>query len=347
MHTALITVKDGAALAAAGECLRGGGLVAIPTETVYGLACSAFCPSAVAEVFAAKGRPSDNPLIVHIADVRSLSLLWREVPQDALALAEAFWPGPLTMICHKREEVPAEVTGGLSTVAVRLPSHADAQAVIRAAGVPLAAPSANLSGSPSPTRADHVMNDLGGRIPYVVDGGACELGVESTVLDLTRTPYAVLRPGSVTLQQLRRICPDVIADPAVLRPLREGETARSPGMKYRHYAPSCPVIAVAGRGELSAAYIADRLPEGGAVLCFEQYLPAFRRFSSVAYGREGDACSLAHGLYDALRLLDREHHTLIYAQCPPLSEEYLAVTNRLCRSAGFEVVQVDEKEERP
>ncbi|MBO5646902.1 MAG: threonylcarbamoyl-AMP synthase [Clostridia bacterium] len=343
LQTTIFSAKDTDKLAAAGALLRAGGLVAIPTETVYGLACSAFRPEAVARVFAAKGRPSDNPLIVHISDLSQLSLLWDEIPPEALRLAEAFWPGPLTMIARKRPDVPAEVTGGLDTVAVRFPAHPAAQAVINAAGVPLAAPSANLSGSPSPTCAEHVRSDLEGRIEMILDGGECDFGVESTVLDLTRRPFAVLRPGSVTPEMLRGVLSDVITDPAVLRPLDRGETARSPGMKYRHYAPQSPVTAVSGPGCGSAAYIRAHLPEGGAVLCFDAFLRDFARFPSVAYGAEADAASLARGLYASLRLLDREPHTHIFAQCPPLSEKYLAVTNRLCRSAGFRIIHVNEK----
>ncbi|MBR3691255.1 MAG: threonylcarbamoyl-AMP synthase [Clostridia bacterium] len=343
MQTTVFCANDSEKLAAAGALLRGGGLVAIPTETVYGLACSAFRPEAVSRVFAAKGRPSDNPLIVHICELSQLSLLWAEIPPEALRLAEAFWPGPLTMIARKHPSVPDEVTGGLDTVAVRFPSHPAARAVIAAAGVPLAAPSANLSGSPSPTSAAHVCRDLSGRIEMILDGGDCDFGVESTVLDLTRTPFAVLRPGSVTPEMLRSHIPDVITDPAVLRPLAEGEAARSPGMKYRHYAPNCPVIALSGPGAGSAQYIRANRREGDAVLCFEEYLRTFADCPSVSYGREKDAADLARGLYASLRLLDGGGHARIFAQCPPLSEEYLAVTNRLCRAAGFHILHLDEK----
>lgn len=340
MQTAIYSAKDPAALSAAADLLRRGGLVAMPTETVYGLACSAFRPEAVSRVYAAKGRPSDNPLIVHICELPQLYALAAAVPPEALALARAYWPGPMTMVLPKRPEVPDEVTGGLPTVAVRFPSHPAAQALIRAAGVPLAAPSANLSGAPSPTTAQHVLGDLQGRIEMILDGGPCDFGVESTVVDLTRRPFSLLRPGSVSLEMLRRVCPEFITDPAVMRPVGKDEKVHSPGMKYRHYAPKAPVIAVSGEGAASADYIEAHLPEGGAVLCFDDYLRRFSRLPSVAYGREGDPASQAHGLFGALRLLDTLEATVIYAQCPPLTEEYLAVTNRLCRAAAFHIEKV-------
>ena len=230
-HTILLKGDRPQDLKKAGELLRAGGLVAIPTETVYGLAANALDGAAVKAIYQAKGRPSDNPLIVHICDFGQLPPLVREVPEAAKQLAQAFWPGPLTIILKKSDLVPTETSGGLDTVAVRFPAHPVAQAVIREAGVPLAAPSANLSGRPSPTTFAHVEEDLTGRVDALVDGGDCAVGVESTVITLAEGVPKVLRPGGVTVAQLREVLGRVEVDPAVLHKLEEGKRAASPGMK--------------------------------------------------------------------------------------------------------------------
>ena len=232
----------------AGEILRAGGLVGMPTETVYGLAADATNPKAALSVFAAKGRPADNPLIVHISDLSQLPGVVREVPERAKKLLSAFWPGPLTMILEKAPAIPAEVTAGLDTVAVRFPVHPVARALIDAAGRPLAAPSANLSGRPSTTTAEHVLHDLQGRIPLILDGGPCQVGLESTVVDLSRGPAVLLRPGGVTREMLEAALGEPVAlGKGVMEPLPEGEKALSPGLKHRHYAPRAQVVVVLGR----------------------------------------------------------------------------------------------------
>ena len=239
----------------AGDILRRGGLVAIPTETVYGLAANALDGEAVKKIYQAKGRPSDNPLIVHISRFSQLAPLVREVPESAQKLAAAFWPGPLTIILPKSDVIPQQTSGGLDTVAVRCPSHPTARAVIDAAGVPLAAPSANLSGKPSPTTFLHVREDLTGRVDALLDGGDCDVGVESTVLTLATPVPRLLRPGGVTLSQLRQVLGKVEVDPAVLHQMEAGQKAASPGMKYKHYSPAADVVIVDASPEDYVEYV--------------------------------------------------------------------------------------------
>lgn len=334
--------KDAAAIAELGVILREGGLAAIPTETVYGLAANAFMPGAVAKIFAAKGRPQDNPLIVHISEPDELDALCASAGEDAHALARAFWPGPLTIVLKKSGAVPDVVTAGMDTVAVRLPAHPVARAIIKAAGVPLAAPSANMSGSPSPTEAAHVLADLFGKIDAVVDGGACAVGVESTVVSLAQRPYRLLRPGGVTLLQLQAVLGEVTVDKAVYRSLAGDERPAAPGMKYRHYAPSAPLVAVIGNGTRSADYILQAAAgKTAAVLCFDEYLPLFEKeYKTLSYGPERDGEKQARRLFSALRELDAAKPALIFAQCPGDEGIFLAVSNRLKKAAGFDVVSV-------
>ncbi len=323
--------------AEAGRVLREGGLVAIPTETVYGLAANAFDGEAAARIFAAKGRPADNPLIVHIASLDQWPALVAEVPAAALRLAEAFWPGPLSIILPKSGLIPDQVSGGLETVAVRMPSHPAAAAVIRAAGVPLAAPSANLSGSPSPTTAGHVKRDLWGRIDGILDGGACEVGVESTVITLAGDVPRVLRPGGVSVEQLRQVLGEVEVDPAVLHQLAPDRKAASPGMKYKHYSPRTRVIIVKGSFAAFKKFIANK--KDCAALCFacegEQLDVPF-----IEVGREHDSGAQAHLLFDALRRVDELGVSTVYARCPDTDGIGLAVINRLLRAAAFTVVDL-------
>ena len=320
----------------AGELLRKGGLVAIPTETVYGLAANALDRAAAAKIFAAKGRPADNPLIVHIAKLDQLAPLVREVPETARKLAARFWPGPLTVILPKADCIPAEVSAGLPTVAVRFPSHPAARAVIQAAGVPLAAPSANTSGRPSPTAAGHVLDDMDGKIDAVLDGGPCEVGVESTVVTLAGQTPRLLRPGHITLEDLRNALGEVEADPAILHPLKEGAAAPSPGMKYKHYAPKARVILLDGPFPLYRAYLERHAGPGVMALCFageESRLPV----PAISYGAESEPWEQERELFDALRELDKRDARLVYARCPEPEGRGLAVYNRLIRAAGFEV----------
>ena len=255
MQTELLPVND-ESLSRAGELIRAGGLVAFPTETVYGLGANALDADAVRRIFEAKGRPGDNPLIVHISRVDQLSPLITGAPSPAArALMDACWPGPMTLIFPKSPAVPAEVTAGLDTVAVRFPVHPAARSLIEAARRPIAAPSANRSGRPSPTTAAHVLEDMDGRVPLILDGGACAVGLESTVIDVTGDTPRILRPGGVTPERIAEICGGVTVDDAVLRPLREGERPRSPGMKYRHYAPTGALTIVQGGADAVRDYL--------------------------------------------------------------------------------------------
>ncbi|MBQ5545376.1 MAG: threonylcarbamoyl-AMP synthase, partial [Clostridia bacterium] len=269
MQTLLLQNTD-QDIACAGEILRRGGLVAIPTETVYGLAANALEGAAVARIFAAKGRPQDNPLIVHISDLSQWRPLVRDIPDRAMALAEAYWPGPLTIILPKSDIIPDEVSAGLDTVAVRFPSMRTTRRIIDAAGVPLAAPSANLSGSPSPTCARHTMDDMQGRIDAVLDGGDCNFGVESTVVTLATEVPRLLRPGAVTPEELRDVLGELEIDQAVMGKLKEGVKAASPGMKYRHYSPNAEVTIVKSTLEVFCQF-AEQVRDKSDVfaLCFD------------------------------------------------------------------------------
>lgn len=326
-------------IAAAGKMLKEGGLVAIPTETVYGLAANALDGAAVAKIFAAKGRPQDNPLIVHISRLEQLEGLVSHVPEAALALAAEFWPGPLTMVLPKSDSVPNEVTCGLDSVGVRMPSHETARAIIEVAGVPLAAPSANLSGKPSPTTADYVMADMNGRIEAIVDGGECAVGVESTVVSLCGERPLLLRPGAVTPEMIAEVvgCCDV--SHAVLEELQEGEKAESPGMKYKHYAPETEVIIVRGTFEQYKNYCDKNAQDDDWALCFagEGDILAM---AHVEYGSEDDLLSQARGLFSALRWLDEMGAKRAFARCCEPKGVGLAVYNRLLRAAGFRVINL-------
>lgn len=341
MQTQLLQADVAGSVEAAAAILRNGGLVGIPTETVYGLAANALNGSAVAKIFVAKGRPMDNPLIVHISHFDQIYGLVREVPDAAKQLAEHFWPGPMTIILPKSARIPDEVSAGLDTVAVRFPSHPVARAVIDAAGVPLAAPSANLSGHPSPTTAAHVMNDMDGRIEAVLDGGTCSVGVESTVVTLAEQPPRLLRPGGITLEQLRSVLGWVEMDDAVLRPLADGKRASSPGMKYKHYSPKANVIIMGGSLEHYIDYVNAHMGDGVAALCYDGE-DASLRVPAICYGGESDCSEQARELFDALRELDEQLHAkTVYARCPEPEGVGLAVYNRLIRAAGFEVINID------
>lgn len=340
METKLLTVAE---IDEAGEILRNGGLVGMPTETVYGLAADAFNPAAVRSIFVAKGRPQDNPLIVHISALDQLETIAAEVPEAAKKLAEAYWPGPLTMVLKRRPEIPDEVTAGLDTVAVRFPSHPIARRLIDAASTPLAAPSANLSGSPSPTTAAHVMSDLGGRIAAIVDGGPCDVGLESTVVLMAGERPILLRPGGVTHEQLEAVLGPVLIDKAVRQKIDDTERVSSPGMKYRHYAPKAPVQAICGDSRKTADYILARLAETEqrvCVICYAEYGDTFRNTDHIVYGTELHPETLAHGLFDALRTADRMNCDRIFIQCPPDGGIGLAVANRIKKAAGFDVVTI-------
>ena len=339
MKTKLLTEQD---IDAAAAILLDGGLLGIPTETVYGLGADGLNPEAVRHIFEAKGRPQDNPLILHIPEASWLERYCHDVPAAAYILAEKFWPGPLTMILPRREIVPDEVTCGLDTVGMRCPNHPVTLEIIRAAGIPVAAPSGNLSGRPSPTCAWHMLEDMDGRIDAVVDGGSCGVGVESTIIDLTSPVPRLLRPGGLPLEELRVVLGEVAVDKAVLAPLSAGEKPKAPGMKYRHYAPKAPVIVVTGNSRRTARYIRERLGEHTGVICFEEYLSEFPGRVVESIGSALDKAEQARRVFDALRSFDGTDVDTIYAQCPGNGGLGLAVANRLKKAAGFQIVALEE-----
>ncbi len=324
----------------AATLLQRGELVAIPTETVYGLAADALNGAAVSAIFVAKGRPADNPLIVHIVDSDELPSLVAEIPEQAIALSKAYWPGPLTMIFKKSDRIPDEVSAGLATVAIRMPAHPVAQRLIKLSGCPLAAPSANRSGIPSPTDACRVAEDMDGRIAAIVDGGDCAVGVESTVIDVSGEQVRLLRPGAVTVEMLESVVGEIQIDDAVLNQLAEGAKAASPGMKYKHYAPSARVVLVKGSEEAYTSYVNAHRAEGVAALCFDGEETALT-VPFLTYGARHDAAQQAHRLFDALRRLDEQHVKIAYTACPSPEGVGLAVYNRLLRAAGFEVIDLE------
>ena len=331
----IFSPDDAAQIEAAASILRRGGLLAIPTETVYGLGADGLNEEAVLHIFEAKGRPQDNPLILHIPSADWLTRYCEDVPEEAYRLAEAFWPGPLTMILKKKPEVPLRTTGGLDTVGMRCPDHAVTRAIIARSGVPVAAPSANTSGRPSCTTAAHVREDMDGKIDGVVDGGDCAVGVESTIIDLTVTPPRLLRPGGLPLEKLRSVLGEVDVDQAVSRQMKADERPRAPGMKYRHYAPKAPVTVVLGSAAESARYLRANIPDGAGLILFDECAPLFPRSVVRTIGPVGDKAEQARRVFDALRSFDGTDVAEIYAQCPDSGGLGLAVENRLKKAAGF------------
>ena len=326
-----------------GNALKNGELVAIPTETVYGLAANALNGDAVRKIFEAKGRPMDNPLIVHISDFEQIERfkLVREIPEIAYMLAEKFWPGALTIIMPKGSAVPNEVSAGLDTVAIRFPSHPVTQSIITAADCPLAAPSANTSGIPSPTAARHVMHDMNGKIPYIVDGGMCEVGVESTVITVAAEAPMLLRPGGITLEQLEEVIgvDKVKVSEAVLYKMKEGQKAESPGMKYKHYAPKANLILIKSSDDKYIEYINFRRNENVAALCYDEDVEKLS-VRAFPYGGKNDYAQQANRLFDVLREIDETSVTTVYGRCPDTKGAAMAVYNRLIRAAGFEVIEL-------
>lgn len=342
MQTELIKIyspADSDGLTRAARILQTGGLCAIPTETVYGLAANALDGGAVSRIFKAKGRPSDNPLIVHIADMEMLSEIAADVPDSAYKLAEAYWPGPLTMVLPKGDKIPREVSAGLDTVAVRMPANPVAAAIIKQSGLPLAAPSANLSGSPSPTTADHVIADLDGRVEGIVVSDNCGVGVESTVVTLCTSPPRLLRPGAVTPEMLEAVVGKIEIDDAVLNRLKEGEAAASPGMKYKHYAPAAQIYLIEADGDRYAEYVNLHCDRDSCALCFLEDVDKLH-CKAFTYGGREDGEEQARELFDALRRLDKEGIKTAYAHAPEKSGVGLAVYNRLVRAAAFRVIKL-------
>ena len=326
----------------AAQIIKDGGLVALPTETVYGLGANGLNPEAVAKIFVAKGRPQDNPLILHLSCMEEMERYCHSIPEAAYRLAQRFWPGPLTMVLPAKDNVPKCTTAGLPTVAVRCPDSKITRDIIALSGCPIAAPSANISGKPSTTTAQHVLHDHNGRIDAIVDGGPCRVGLESTIVDLTEQPPRLLRPGGITPEQLRAVLGEITVDKAVTAALRKDEVAKAPGMKYRHYAPDCQVIIVTGSRQKAAKCIHDLYKPGDRVLCFEEELELYADCAPLAYGRESDVQSLSAGLFAALRILDDPAVSKVYARCPEGQGLALAVQNRLGKAAAFEKINGEE-----
>lgn len=323
----------------AAQIIKDGGLAAFPTETVYGLGADALNGKAVAEIFKAKGRPMDNPLIVHISDISQVYGIVRDFPEKAQALANKYWPGPLTMIMKKKDIIPDEVSAGLDTVAVRFPSHPIAQRLISLAGTPIAAPSANLSGKPSPTEFSHVVEDLSGKVGAIIDGGSCNVGVESTVITLATDTPRLLRPGGITLEQLREVIGEVDVDKAVFAKPDDNAPVASPGMKYKHYAPKTRVIIINAEPDAYIEYVNSHVADNVCALCYEEDKERLN-VPCVVYGKTEDYSGQAHRLFEALRRVDELGASLAYARCPQPDGVGMAVYNRLIRAAGFEVINL-------
>ena len=328
----------------AAQILREGGLLGIPTETVYGLGANALNEDAVGHIFQAKGRPQDNPLILHVAQPEEMENFCHDIPPAAYALAEKFWPGPLTMVLPARDIVPRRTTAGLDTVAVRCPDSEITRQIIRLSGVPIAAPSANLSGKPSTTTAQHVLHDHDGNIDAIVDDGPCRVGVESTIVDLTEDRPRLLRPGGITPEQLISVLGDLVIDKAVTAQIDKDAVVKAPGMKYRHYAPAEPVVIVAGSREKAVRYIHDHFTPGDRVLCFDEELPLYADCAPLSYGKESDVNTLSAGLFSALRELDDARIHQVYARCPVGGGVAYAVQNRLKKAAAFHIVDAEAEE---
>lgn len=337
------------AIREAADALRCGELVGIPTETVYGLGAHALDESAVRKIFAAKGRPADNPLIVHVAKLEDAEPLCY-ISDTARALADRFCPGPLTIIMPRKPVVPNVVTANLETVAVRVPAHPVAQALLRECGLPVAAPSANTSGKPSPTTAQHVYHDMNGKLPIILDGGESQVGLESTVITLAGDIPTVLRPGGITPEMLLEVLPEVRVADSVLRPLKAGEKALSPGMMYKHYAPGGVLTMVKGEAQnvqrvcrqLYAAAKANG--KTACILAFDEHLSAYEGMEVLSIGCLADPETVSHKLFAVLRQLDEEAIDLMFSEVLPAEGLGLAIMNRLSRAAGFRTIDADEQE---
>ena len=342
MDTVLLSDRESDLIKAA-ELIKSGEIVGIPTETVYGLGADASNEEAVAKVFQAKGRPADNPLIVHLADFLQAVDYTKSIPELAYKLAERFCPGPLTMVLPKNDRIPMITSGGLDTVGIRVPSHPVMHRIIELSGCPIAAPSANTSGYPSPTSASHVMRDMSGKIAAVVDGGSSEFGVESTVISIEgENTVRILRPGCVTKEMLSEICGEVIIDHAILHELEAGQKAASPGMKYKHYAPKANVVLLKCSDDEYIDYVNDHGGRGVAALCCDEDLSRLKNVKVISLGKRGDYSQQAHRLFDSLRRIDGYGDVItVYSRLPHTDGVGMAVYNRLIRAAGFEVIDLE------
>lgn len=352
LETKLVTVDperiDEDAVREAAEILKRGGLVAFPTETVYGLGGDALNPEASRKIYAAKGRPSDNPLIVHIADMEHLRAIVTDVPEAAERLAEAYWPGPLTMILRKKDIVPEETSGGLPTVAVRMPSHPVAAALIRASGGYIAAPSANTSGRPSPTEASHVAEDLCGRIEMILDSGPVEIGLESTIVDFTEDVPVVLRPGYINPEMLKEVLGTVRIDPGILDAnAGKGIRPKAPGMRYRHYAPRCQLTIVEGGEEAVVRKINELAKEARAagkkvgVIAADRTAGRYRADDVRVIGNRQDDETIARHLFSVLRDFDADAVEVAFSESFDTPRMGMAIMNRLLKAAGHRVIQAE------
>lgn len=340
IDTLVFPASDETAVEKSAAIIKNGGLVAIPTETVYGLGANGLDEDAVLKIFLAKGRPQDNPLILHLSSADELDKYCTDIPERAVTLAEKFWPGPLTMVLKAKDIVPKRTTAGLDTVAVRCPDCDITRKLIAAAGVPIAAPSANTSGRPSPTSAAHVIEDMSGKIEAVIDNGPCSVGVESTIIDLSGGEPRLLRPGGLPLEEIETVIGPVVCDKAVRGEIKDDETVKAPGMKYRHYAPKAPVTVVCGKPEDTATYILAHGDRGTGVICFDEYSKMFSDMTVRTLGAADDSGEHARRVFDALRWFDDHHVSAIYAQCPEDKGLDSAVVNRLKKAAGFCVVEI-------
>lgn len=333
----------------AAQIIRDGGLVAFPTETVYGLGANALDAEAAAKIYAAKGRPSDNPLIAHIADREQLEQVASYIPDAARILMDAYWPGPLTMIFRKKAIVPDGTTGGLDTVAVRMPDHPAALRLIRESGVPIAAPSANLSGRPSPTTAGHTAEDMDGRIDMILDGGPCRIGIESTILDLTEEIPVILRPGYITYEMLEKLLGEVRVDKSLDPEQWRDFRPKAPGQKYRHYAPKAPMTLVEGEPDAVTEKICQLAAEAEAagrrvgIICTDETFSCYPSGICHSLGSRENLDSVAHNLYDILRSFDEEAVEEILSETFSSSEFGSAVMNRMLKAAGHKEIKVFEK----
>ncbi|KEI11003.1 tRNA threonylcarbamoyladenosine biosynthesis protein [Clostridium sp. K25] len=329
----------------AGKALREGGLVAFPTETVYGLGANALDSEAVKKIFIAKGRPQDNPLIVHIADF-NLDNLVEEIPIIAEKIMKKFWPGPLTIIMKKSNKIPYETSAGLESVGIRMPSNVVARELIKKSGVPIAAPSANISGKPSPTNIERCIEDLNGRVEYIIGGEKCEVGLESTIVDCTVNPPCVLRPGGITLEMLREIEPEIYIDPAIMKKADKDFKPKAPGMKYRHYAPKAPVKIIAGNLSKSIAKINEMvqnyIDDGKKVGIMATEETRFKYSNAIikSLGSRNDLYSIAHNLFKILSEFDNENVDIILSEAFQEEEIGIAIMNRLKKAAGFDIIYV-------
>lgn len=339
MNTKILKTDENSIKEAA-EIIKKGGLVAFPTETVYGIGANTFNEKAVRNIFKAKGRPADNPLIVHISNFNMLADVVEYIPDNAKILMDAFMPGPLTIIMKKTKSVNSVITAGLDTVAVRFPSHPVARKLIELSGVPIAAPSANLSGKPSPTISRHVIDDLTGRVDAIIDGGTCDAGLESTVIDCTSDIPVILRPGIITLEDIKEYIPNAEIDEHVLKAVMPGDTPKCPGMKYKHYAPDAKVIVVEGKKEDIIIKIKQLLLENKdlktGVLCCSKEKYDCNMIINIENGNEG----YAHGLYTNLRLFDENSIDIVFAEFYIEDKYAVSVKNRLYKSASNNIIYV-------